>query len=144
MWDDASPRWKNTSLVVVQGKPVAYRYLHEYYSNFKSGRKIWDGLKHNWHKWKALAEEYGSLTDGQFWTKWSQNGRRLPVTAIIDALRRAKSEDEAKCAQAARAEYEGKRFEQHFSYLKCGIPMVMTKNSAIAKRYKQLVQLKNC
>lgn len=63
MWDDTSPRWRNTSLVTVRDRPIALRYLHQYYRNFRHGRKIWDGLKHNWHIWKvsSLLSNYSGV-----------------------------------------------------------------------------------
>lgn len=85
-----------------------------------------------------LAEEYSLFEDDDaFWDKWSPKRDKLPMT-IYAVLSQQKQHDDEKTAQIAREEYFGKQFERHFSYTKSGTLTVITKSSAIAKRYKQL------
>lgn len=86
-----------------------------------------------------LAKEYGLFNDDvAFWGKWSLNGKRLPIATIFAILSRKKRNDDEQTAHTAREEYQGEQFTRHFSYLKSGARVVITKSSAIARRYRQL------
>lgn len=53
MWDDTTSHWKGSSVLVIQGHPIAITYWREIYSYAKSKKNQWKGTKAKWFEWKV-------------------------------------------------------------------------------------------
>ena len=87
---------------------------------------------------QILMDEYGTMSKKDFTMKWSQNGRLLPATQIIKALRAKNTAQDKNYVQLAVKEYPGDLFAKIFSYQSHGKLLVMKDEHAIAKRYLNL------
>jgi hypothetical protein len=83
-------------------------------------------------------DEYSSMSKQDFTTKWSRDGRQLPVTQIIKALRTQITNKDKINVQLAEQEYPGELFIKNFSYQSHGKLLVMKDAHAISKRYLNL------
>jgi hypothetical protein len=48
MWDDASPQWSGTSLLVIRGNHIPVKYWPDVYKYRRSPQ--WTGIKQRWHQ----------------------------------------------------------------------------------------------
>ena len=72
-----------------------------------------------------------------FWNKFSDDdGNRMSFTAISQALWDEREAEATMLADKACKAYSKERFEALFSYTKSGKKRLMTKDSSIAKTYK--------
>ncbi|KAG1895844.1 uncharacterized protein F5891DRAFT_941495 [Suillus fuscotomentosus] len=135
MWDDHTEHWQGTSIINIQGHPIAieywpllYRYGHD---------QQWKGTKNKWTDWRDIVERYRRGTPEQFWASFrAANGEPLKFTAIIHRLREERKEAHFALVERAREEYGSDFF---FTYRKGGEEHTMTRPSAIAKKYKELM-----
>jgi hypothetical protein len=83
--------------------------------------------------------EYQSLGREGFWSKYSKDGKELPVTVILGMMKADRLEEAESIVNLAKDEY-GRDFEKFFSYRKSGesVHRVMEKPYAIASRYRQI------
>ena len=88
-------------------------------------------------------DEYGSMSNEEFATKWSIDGRPISPTKIINTLRAQNIAQDKKYAQLAKEEYRGDIFIKIFCYQSHGKVCVMKDVHAIAKRYLELKQSDN-
>jgi hypothetical protein len=53
MWDDTTSHWGGSSVLVIQGRPIAITYWCNIYSYAKSKKNQWKGMKAKWFEWKV-------------------------------------------------------------------------------------------
>ncbi|KAJ7222389.1 hypothetical protein GGX14DRAFT_428618 [Mycena pura] len=136
MWDDTSPHWRNNSVMRIGDHPIALIYWPQIFK--KTG--LWSAHKSNWTEWKFVVERYRQGTPEEFWATFkSEDGVKMPYTAICAKLRKDRKNTNEELAARAREEY-GDDFEAKFSYRnsKTKARMVKFNASSIAKEYKRL------
>ncbi|KAF7329072.1 hypothetical protein MKEN_00167600 [Mycena kentingensis (nom. inval.)] len=119
-WDDTRAEWTSSSPLVVDGKPIALKYLHQMFVNSGS----WDKHKAKWNDWKHLTTAYFKTTPEHFWTRFSDesgNGLAWRTPSRIAHAREYKDE-----------------FKVKFTYRKGSQTRLIDKDDAIAKKYLQL------
>ncbi|KIJ08193.1 hypothetical protein PAXINDRAFT_54741, partial [Paxillus involutus ATCC 200175] len=119
MWDDVTPHWQGESVLKIKGHPIAIERWPE-------------GTKHRWSGWRAIVHRYRQGTPEEFWQEFSVDGRRMSFTTIVTCLREDRKRESE---QAARTAQEG---SVQFTYRKGNQVHVLTKPSAIARRFKAL------
>jgi hypothetical protein len=156
MWDDTTPHWNGSSVLVIQGHPIAITYWRDVYAYAKSKQNQWKGTKAKWFEWKVrsavwhgppcacsppwqvVVERWRQGTPSEFWAEFStEDGKHLTFTAIINRLRLSRKTEDERICEIAKAEY-GVSFAENFSYRKGGVKKVMTDPTIIAKHYRQL------
>lgn len=87
---------------------------------------------------QALVQRYRVGTPEQFWDTFREsNGKNMSLTKIGECLRLERQAADAALATRAHEEY-GTSFPEVFSYSKGpGRRVVMGKDSAIARRYRE-------
>ncbi|KZT03853.1 uncharacterized protein LAESUDRAFT_659101 [Laetiporus sulphureus 93-53] len=136
MWDDHSPSWDNSSPLILRETSIALIHWPKVYHYRQD--KCWAGIKQHWSTWKVpaspfLVTEYRLLTPTGFWQKYSEGGKRLPVTKIAALQRKARKAHDENLVAQAKVTF-GDRFSDMFAYRKGGesTPRVMTSASSIA------------
>ncbi|KAG1901177.1 uncharacterized protein F5891DRAFT_950945, partial [Suillus fuscotomentosus] len=135
MWDDHTEHWQGASFIVIQGHPIAIEHWPVLY---RYGRdQQWKGTKNKWTDWRDIIQCYRQGSPEEFWAKFSIDGEHMTFTTIIQKLRDVRKETHSHIMQQAYEEF-GATFNAHFTYRRGGKEYVMTKPSAIAKRYTEL------
>ncbi|KAG2058099.1 hypothetical protein BDR06DRAFT_930192 [Suillus hirtellus] len=128
MWDDHTEHWQGTSIINIQGHPIAIEYWPLIYCYGHDQQ--WKGTKNKWTDWHVCTPE-------QFWASFrAANGEPLKFTAIIHRLHKECKEAHFALVECAHKEYGSDFF---FTYRKGGEEHTMTRPSAIAKKYKELM-----
>ncbi|KAJ7593476.1 hypothetical protein C8J56DRAFT_1128865, partial [Mycena floridula] len=136
VWDDGLSYWDPTGYnFQINGEPIALKYWPKL---FRGAR--WEVVKNQWHLWKFVMELYTSMSSQSFWARFSVDGKRMSFTAISTALRDEHKEECQRIAACARLEYRD-QFAEMFKYRKGSQTLVMTKDSAVAKRYQELQRI---
>ena len=128
--------------------PLLYRY---------GGDQQWKGTKSKWTDYRVrfprplicrtipdlsphtqdIVLRYRQGNPDQFWAEFSIDGERMKFTSIVQKLRDMRKSAHRDIEQRARETY-GPEFDAHFTYRRGSKEYVMTKPSAIAKRYGEL------
>ncbi|KAJ7585013.1 hypothetical protein C8J56DRAFT_140700 [Mycena floridula] len=138
VWDDGLSYWDPSGYNFrINGQPIALKYWPKL---FRGAR--WEVVKNQWHLWKFVMESYTSMSSQSFWARFSVDGKRMSFTAISTALRDEREEECQRIAACARLEY-GDQFAEMFKYRKGSQTLVMTKDSAVAKRYQELQRIRS-
>ncbi|KAG1897689.1 uncharacterized protein F5891DRAFT_902528, partial [Suillus fuscotomentosus] len=112
MWDDNTAHWLNESIITIQGHP---------------------SLK--WTDWRDVVERYRQGTPDHFWADFkTDSGERMKFTAIVQKLRDERKAEHTALVERAHREFHAK-FDDLFTYRRGGEGHVMTKPSAIARKY---------
>jgi hypothetical protein len=53
MWDDMTPHWSGSSVLVIRGRPIPIMYWREVYMYAKEKKNQWKGTKAKWFEWKV-------------------------------------------------------------------------------------------
>lgn len=160
MWDDTSIHWDQQSVLTIHGCPIALIYWKDVYTaksgiSWKPGQ--WKGIKGKWFDWKVSVYEnlvsflethaYGNVqilvqcwrkgSPEEFWSEFSENGKRLGYKAILARLAAERMAEDEHLSQLAKEEY-GDQFSAVFSYIKGGRQIVKVKAADIAKQYRTI------
>jgi hypothetical protein len=84
-----------------------------------------------------IIQRYRQGSPEQFWAEFSENGEHMKFTSIVQKLREMRKSVCHDIEQQAREAY-GPEFSTHFTYRRGGKEYVLTRPSAIAKRYQEL------
>ncbi|KAG2044368.1 hypothetical protein BDR03DRAFT_849829 [Suillus americanus] len=135
MWDDCTHHWQGNSIIMIQGHlislnlwPQLYRYGHD---------NQWKGTKSKWMDWHNVVEYYWQGTPDEFWAEFTTNSKWMKFTTIVQKLHEECVGAHAAVAECACRQYSDE-FADLFIYWKGGQEHLMTKPSAIAKRYEEL------
>ncbi|KAG1888025.1 uncharacterized protein F5891DRAFT_987886 [Suillus fuscotomentosus] len=136
MWDDNTVHWLNESIITIQGHPIAVKYwplLYRYGPN-----QQWKGTKSKWTDWRDVVERYRQGTPDHFWADFkTDSGERMKFTAIVQKLRDERKAEHTALVERAHREFHAE-FDDLFTYRRGGEGHVMTKPSAIARKYIEL------
>ncbi|KAG2141618.1 hypothetical protein BD769DRAFT_1349586, partial [Suillus cothurnatus] len=135
MWDDHTEHWKGLSVIVIRGHPIAVEYWPLLYRYGK--QQQWQGTKNKWNDWRVIVERYRQGSPEQFWATFSVEGEHMKYTTIVQKLHDIRMSVDSRLAEQAHREF-GATFDARFTYWRGGQEYVMTKVSAIAKRYIEL------
>ncbi|KAG2131340.1 hypothetical protein DEU56DRAFT_740110 [Suillus clintonianus] len=127
--------WLGDSVIKIRGHPIALEFWPQLYRYGHNDQ--WKGTKSKWTDWRDVVERYRQGSPEQFWAAFSADSKHLKFTAIIRALHEERASIHAAVAECAHREY-GAQFADLFTYRKGGEEHLMTKPSAIMKRYKEL------
>ncbi|KAG2130844.1 uncharacterized protein EDB93DRAFT_1179146 [Suillus bovinus] len=137
MWDDHSEYWKGLSVIVIRGHPIAVKYWPVLYRYGKD--KQWKGPKKKWSDWRDIIECYRQGSPEQFWATFSAKGEHMKYSAIVDKLHDVRKSTQSRIVEQVRREF-GATFDTDFTYRRGGGEYVMTRPSAIVKRYFELTK----
>ena len=154
MWDDRTEHWQGRSVITIQGHPIAIEYWPLLYRYGRDNQ--WKGTKSKWTDYRVrlsllpsdcppdlclcsqdIILRYRQGSPEQFWAEFSADGEHMKFTSIIQKLRDMRKSAYCDVERQARETY-GPEFDAHFTYRRGGKEYVMTKPSAIAKRYGEL------
>jgi hypothetical protein len=93
---------------------------------------------------QSLVTEYRALGPDSFWNKYSENNKKLPITSILQRMKKARLEENSRTMEHAKSLY-GDKFREFFSYKgACGSePQVLVRPSAIARRFHSMSAYNN-
>ncbi|KAG1878751.1 hypothetical protein C8R48DRAFT_768311 [Suillus tomentosus] len=98
----------------------------------------WKGMKSKWTDWRDVIERYRRGTPDHFWADFkTDSGERMEFTAIVQKLRDERKAEHAALVERAHREFHAE-FDDLFTYRQGGEGHVMTKLSAIARKYIEL------
>ena len=80
------------------------------------------------------------MTPTEFWTKWSHNSVRLPVTHIADRLGKIRRDQDVILASQARMEFSEAGFADAFGYRKGRNKIVCKTSLGVARYYRKCHQ----
>jgi hypothetical protein len=88
---------------------------------------------------KTLVTEYRCLGQSDFWSKYTANGKRLPVTSVLEKMKIERLQADREIAELAKVQY-GNDFSRLFTYRKAGQSgfCILSQAHAIARRYREL------
>ena len=87
-----------------------------------------------------VVQRYRQGSPEQFWAEFSINGQHMKFTSIVRKLRDMRKSACSDIERLARETY-GSEFDTYFRYRRGAEELVMTRPSAIAKRYRELTGL---
>ncbi|KAG1902421.1 uncharacterized protein F5891DRAFT_949182 [Suillus fuscotomentosus] len=136
MWDDDTVHWLNESIITIQGHPIAVKYwplLYHYCHN-----QQWKGTKSKWTDWRDVVEHYRRGTPDHFWADFKTDSvERMKFTAIVQKLCDERKAEHTALVERTHREFHAE-FDDLFTYQQGGEGHVMTKPSAIARKYIEL------
>ncbi|KAI0669306.1 hypothetical protein C8Q78DRAFT_977855 [Trametes maxima] len=136
MWDDEEvSRWNNSSPLEILGVRIPVVYWPLIYQYKRSDE--WSRIKQRWLDWKHLIAEYRKLGHDGFWNSHSRDGRMLPLTAIVKALRATRKLENERIAAIAKDEL-GSDFDMAFSYRKGKEYVVCQRPTSISRLFLQM------
>lgn len=140
--------WESSDLLVVNGRGIPIKYWGEFFKKSKTrGRNsAWDSIKVEWGNWKFIAEEWQGFPSAEtFWAEYSNPTTRSRFTyqQILNRLTSRRMENAARDAADARTFFGGNLDHPDangaFRYLKCGQTHILSKDDAIAKKWRELL-----
>lgn len=167
MWDDRYGDWDGHSALVIKGYHIPVVYWREVYGRLKSETSgktwrvgDWRRIKGSWCEWKVgfyfllslkivsntyslqmIVSRWHQSGEINFWKDFSDGrGHHLNYKAIVKRLTQIRITEDQRLADEARNHY-GANFSKVFWYKKGGAFHVKTKNSDIAKQYRQLAKI---
>ncbi|KAG2754065.1 hypothetical protein P692DRAFT_20816052 [Suillus brevipes Sb2] len=109
--------------------PLLYRYGHN---------QQWKGTKSKWTDWRDVVERYRRGTPDHLWADFkTDSGEQMKFTAIVQKLRDERKAEHAALVERAHREFHAE-FDDLFTYRRGGEGHVMTKLSAITRKYIEL------
>ncbi|KAH7907201.1 hypothetical protein BJ138DRAFT_987513, partial [Hygrophoropsis aurantiaca] len=138
--------WESSDLLVVNGRKIPVKYWGQFYKKTK-GAKVtaWSTIRNEWGNWKFIVEEMQShASEDEFWRKFSDSeGRPLSYKQILTQIFAQRTTSISQDASDARAFFGGDldhpNAQGAFRYNKTGKSYLFTKDEAIAKKWRHLL-----
>ncbi|KAI0739795.1 hypothetical protein C8Q80DRAFT_1124127 [Daedaleopsis nitida] len=136
MWDDYdSERWTEKSPLRVRGVSIPLIYCRDLYCYRRSND--WTYIKQKWWDWKILVDEYRHLGPSEFWSFYSSDNARLTKTKILAKIKTRRQREDKELADLA-VQANTNTYSERFRYRRGSRTYVLTKPSAIARRYRKI------
>ncbi|KAJ8593715.1 hypothetical protein M405DRAFT_699270, partial [Rhizopogon salebrosus TDB-379] len=141
--------WESSKLLVVNGRGIPVKFWGEFFKKSKTRMEFsaWDSIKVEWGNWKFIAEEWQCFPSAEaFWKEYSspETGSRLAYQQILNQLSLRRTENAARDAADARTFFGGNLNHPDangaFQYLKRSQTHVLSKDDAIAKKWRELLE----
>ncbi|KAG2036603.1 hypothetical protein BDR03DRAFT_982886 [Suillus americanus] len=126
---------------------IPVKYWGEFFKKSKGhAHSVWDSIKVEWGNWKFIAEEWERFSDADaFWSEYSnpETHNKLLYQQILNCLVVHRAEKAAQDAADAQEFFGGNLncpdADRAFQYSKRGRTHLLSKDDAIAKRWKELL-----
>ncbi|KAG2130468.1 uncharacterized protein EDB93DRAFT_1069545, partial [Suillus bovinus] len=140
--------WESSDLLVVNGCGIPIKYWGEFFkkSKIRSENSAWDSIKVELGNWKFITEEWQRFPSANaFWGEYlnTTTQSRLTYQQILNRLTLRRKENAAQDAANARNFFGGNLDHPDaygaFRSLKCGQTHILSKDDAIRKKWKDLL-----